>query len=81
MLKILSQGWVSGGYDVVLSNKRRLHLHIKNPTQEQLNNFLIEYERSLLNNIDLKGEEGDVYSNESNIGRTDSGEDPTLGIS
>ena len=81
MLKVVSQGRISSGYDIVLSTGQRIHLHKNSPTQQELNDFLIEYERSLLNAIDLKGEESDVYISESNNRYSNSGEDPTLGVS
>lgn len=80
MLVTIRQYKISLGYELVLSDGKKLHIHKPSPTEEQINNLLIEYERFLLNNIDLKGEERDVYSDESGDRRTDSGEDLALGL-
>jgi len=79
MLQVISQGWVSAGYEMVLSNGQRLHIHKKTPTQAELDSLLLEYEQRLLN-IDIQGEESDIQFDRTNNGPTDPGDDLTLGL-
>lgn len=57
MLKIIEQNTVCDGYNIQLDNHTILHMTKQNPTPEEVNELVSAYERDLLENIDLLGEE------------------------
>ena len=44
----------------MLSNGQRLHIHKTNPSQDELDTMLLEYERRVLDDVNIGGDDGTV---------------------
>lgn len=80
MLVVVKEYNIGRGYEMVLSDNTRIYINKSNPTQDEKDLYLYDYEWSILDKIDIKGEEDGVQYNDADNRQPDPGEDITLGL-